>query len=171
MTKESKLKQVRSRITKKHSLHFVLRKDSEKFQKDSNNEGKGTLPIMTYDDYIIYLKGDHLTLPKIPLSKFNYSSGTFEKKWGPEHKTIVLMPNYSCIRKVEIEIQGMNIHKMKLLPDKDGDILEDTAKVKITRHYRFSEGAGENRKDSSSASPGTTKASKFPGQRTAKKFR
>jgi len=29
---------------------------------------------------------------------------------------------------------------MRLLPDKSGDVLEDTAKVKITRHYRFEEG-------------------------------
>jgi hypothetical protein len=47
---------------------------------------------------------------------------------------------------------------MRLLPDKSGDVLEDTAKVKITRHYRFEEGASENIEDSASASPGETAA-------------
>jgi hypothetical protein len=92
------------------------------------------------------------------LSKFNYTSGTFEKKWGNEHKTIVLTPNHSSIRKVEIEIEGMDIHNMKLLPDKKGDVFEDTARVKITRHYRFLEGDEENKKDSVLASPGESKA-------------
>ncbi len=92
------------------------------------------------------------------MSRFNYTSGTFEKKWGPEHKTIVLTPNHSSIRKVEIEIQGMDIHKMRLLPDKTGDVIEDYAKIKITRHYRFSEGNAENKKDTVSASPGETDA-------------
>jgi len=71
---------------------------------------------------------------------------------GPDHKTIVLTPNHSSVRKVEIEIQGIDIHKMRLLPDKTGDVIEDTANIKITRHYRFSEGDKENRGDSSSAS-------------------
>jgi hypothetical protein len=113
---------------------------------------------MTYGRYIIYLKAEHSDLPNISLSKFNYTSGTFEKKWGPDHKTIVLAPNHSCIRKVEIEIQGIDIHKMRLLPDKRGDVVEDTAKIKITRHYRFSEGDAENKKDTHAASPGETKA-------------
>jgi len=113
---------------------------------------------MTYGDYIIYLKAEDSILPKIALSKFNYTSGTFEKKWGPEHKTIVLTPNHSSIRKVEIEIQGMDIHNMKLLPEKTGDVIEDTAKVKITRYYRFEEGDSENKEDSVSASPGEIKA-------------
>ena len=91
-------------------------------------------------------------------SKFNYTSGTFEKKWEPKHKTIVLTPNHSSVRKVEIEIQGLDIHNMRLLPDKTGDVIEDTAKVKITRHYRFAEGGSENKKDSDSASPGETEA-------------
>ena len=47
---------------------------------------------------------------------------------------------------------------MRLLPDKTGDVIEDVAKIKITRHYRFAEGDSENTKDSSSASPGETKA-------------
>jgi hypothetical protein len=51
----------------------------------------------------------------------------------------VLTPNHSSIRKVEIEIQGIDIHNMKLLPDKTGDVIEDIAKIKITRHYRFLE--------------------------------
>src|SRR3989338_8404084 len=113
---------------------------------------------MTYGDYIIYLKADSTKLPNIALSKFNYTSGTFEKKWGPDHKTIVLTPNHSSIRKVEIEIQGIDIHNMKLLPDKTGDVVEDTAKIKITRHYRFLEGKTENIQDSNVASPGETKA-------------
>ena len=107
---------------------------------------------------MIYLKAESSLLPNIPLSKFNYTSGTFEKKWGPEHKTIILTPNHSSIRKVEIEIQGIDIYNMKLLPDKTGDVIEDTAKIKITRHYRFAEGDSENKEDSSSASPGETEA-------------
>jgi len=116
--------------------------------------------IMTYGKHIIYLKAYNSELPHIPLSRFNYTSGTFEKKWGPEHKTIVLTPNHSSIRKVEIEIQGIDIHNMKLLPDKTGDVIEDTAKIKITRHYRFEEGDSENKKDSKSASPGKKGVSK-----------
>ena len=115
---------------------------------------------MTYGDYVIYLKADSKSIPNIELSKFNYTSGTFEKKWGPDHKTIVLTPNHSSIRKVEIEIQGIDIHNMKLLPDRRGDVIEDSAKIKITRHYRFKEGDSENIKDSASASPGKTKARK-----------
>jgi hypothetical protein len=57
-------------------------------------------------------------------------------------------PNHSSIRKVEIEIQGMDIRNMKLLPDKTGDVIEDVAKIKVTRHYRFSEGNSENKRDS-----------------------
>jgi hypothetical protein len=157
-TKEEKLNEIRECINKEDSLYAIHRNEAEKFEEESRAEGKGTIPIMTYGDYIIYLKAENSVLPKIALSKFNYTSGTFEKKWGPEHKTIVLTPNRSSIRKVEIEIQGLDIHNMKLLPDKTGDVIEDTAKVKITRHYRFEEGDSENKEDSTSASPGETKA-------------
>jgi hypothetical protein len=157
-SKEDKLKEIRSCINKEDSLYCIPRKDAARFEGESKEEGKSTIPIMTYGDYIIYLKADCSELPNIPLSRFNYTSGTFEKKWGPDHKTIVLTPNYSSIRKVEIEIQGIDIHKMRLLPDKTGDVIEDTAKIKITRHYRFSEGDAENKEDTGSASPGETKA-------------
>jgi len=157
-TKEEKLDEIKNCINQKDSLYCIDRKNAELFEDESRKEGKGTIPIMTYGDYIIYLKADASVLPKIPLSKFNYTSGTFEKKWGPEHKTIVLTPNHSSIRKVEIEIQGIDIYNMKLLPDKKGDVIEDTAKIKITRHYRFAEGDSENKRDSSSASPGEIEA-------------
>ena len=159
-TKEHKLSEIRQGINKEDSLHFILRKDSENFEKESKKQGNGTIPIMTYGEYVVYLKADDSLLPKIPLSKFNYTSGTFEKKWGQDHKTIVLTPNHSSIRKVEIEIRGINISKMKLLPNKKGDVVEDTARIKITRHYRFSEGDFENKKDTIKASPGETKARK-----------
>jgi len=155
---EDKLEEIKDCINQKDSLYYIHRRDATSFEDKSNAEGLGTIPIMTYGDYIIYLKAERSTLPKIPLSKFNYTSGTFEKKWGPDHKTIVLTPNHSSIRKVEIEIQGIDIHNMKLLPDKTGDVIEDTAKIKITRHYRFSEGDIENREDTISASPGETEA-------------
>jgi hypothetical protein len=155
-TKEDKLDEIKSCIDQKDSLYYIHRKDSKRFEKSSRAEGKDTIPIMTYGDYIVYLKADCSSIPNIPLSSFNYTSGTFEKKWGPDHKTIILTPNHSSIRKVEIEIQGMNIHKMRLLPDKKGDVIEDIAKIKITRHYRFSEGDKENKRDSNSASPGET---------------
>ncbi len=157
-SKEDKLKEIRSCINKEDSLFCVPRNETRKFEKDSKAEGKGTIPIMTYGEYVIYLKADCSALPNIPLSKFNYTSGTFEKKWGPDHKTIVLTPNHSSVRKVEIEIQGIDIHKMRLLPDKTGDVIEDMAKIKITRHYRFSTGGAENRVDTASASPGETNA-------------
>jgi hypothetical protein len=70
----------------------------------------------------------------------------------------LLAPNYSSIRKAEIEIQGLDINKMRLLPDKTGDVIEDTARIKITRHYRFTEGGSENEEDAYSASPGETNA-------------
>lgn len=157
-TNEHKLSEIKGCINKEDSLYCIPKKESVHFEKDSKNEGKSTIPIMTYGDYIIYLKAECSILPKIPLSKFNYTSGTFEKKWGPDHKTIVLTPNHSSIRKVEIEIQGIDIHNMRLLPDKTGDVIEDSAKIKITRHYRFSEGDAENKKDTVSASPGETEA-------------
>jgi hypothetical protein len=157
-TKEDKLDEITSCINQKDSLYYIHRKDSEAFEKKSELEGKSTIPIMTYGDYIVYLKVDCSSIPNIALSNFNYTSGTFEKKWGPEHKTIVLTPNHSSIRKVEIEIQGIDIHNMKLLPDKSGDVIEDTAKIKITRHYRFAEGTSENKRDTNSASPGETEA-------------
>lgn len=158
---ENKLNEIKGCINKDDSLYCIPRKEAEKFENESKIEGKGTIPIMTYGDYIIYLKAEFSLLPKIPLSKFNYTSGTFEKKWGPDHKTIVLTPNHSSIRKVEIEIQGLNIHKMRLLNNKKGDVIEDTAKIKITRHYRFSEGDFENKKDTDLASPGEKKARKM----------
>ncbi|MCF7860938.1 hypothetical protein K9M79_01740 [Candidatus Woesearchaeota archaeon] len=157
-SKEDKLKEIKECINKDDSLYSVPRKYAARFEDKSRKEGKGTIPIMTYGDYIIYLKADCSALPNIPLSKFNYTSGTFEKKWGPDHKTIVLTPNHSSIRKVEMEIQGLDIHKMKLLSDKTGDVIEDTARIKITRHYRFSEGDAENKIDTNSASPGEVKA-------------
>lgn len=157
-TKEDKLNEIKDCINQKDSLYCIPRKDSARFEDESKNDGKDTIPIMTYGDYIIYLKANCSDIPNIPLSKFNYTSGTFEKKWGPEHKTIILTPNHSSIRKVEIEIQGIDIHNMRLLPDKTGDVIEDTAKIKITRHYRFVEGDSENKEDSSSASPGETEA-------------
>jgi len=157
-SKEDKLKEIKGCINKEDSLYCVPKEEAENFEKDGRIEGKGTIPIMTYGDYIVYLKAECSLLPKIPLSKFNYTSGTFEKKWGPDHKTIVLTPNHSSIRKVEIEIQGIDIHKMRLLPDKTGDVVEDTARIKITRHYRFEEGREENIEDTHSASPGETNA-------------
>ena len=156
-TKEDKMDEIKGSIDE-DSLFYIPTKDSEAFEKKSKEEGKGTIAIMTYGDYTVYLKAEDSTLPKIDLSKFNYTSGTFEKKWGQDHRTIILTPNHSSVRKVEIEIQGMDIHKMKLLPGKTGDVFEDTAQVKITRHYRFREGDSENKKDSSSASPGETEA-------------
>lgn len=157
-TKEDKLDEIKECINQKDSLYYIHNKDALRFEDESKKEGKGTIPIMTYGDYVVYLKADCSALPKIELSKFNYTSGTFEKKWGPDHKTIVLTPNHSSIRKVEIEIQGIDIHNMKLLPDKTGDVIEDMAKIKITRHYRFAEGDSENKKDSAAASPGETEA-------------
>lgn len=157
-TKEDKLDEIKSCISPEHSLYYIDRNDAEAFEEESRKQGKSIIPIMTYGEYIIYLKADCSSIPNIPLSSFNYTSGTFEKKWGHEHKTIVLTPNHSSIRKVEIEIQGLDIRNMSLLPDKTGDVIEDTARVKITRHYRFSIGDKENKKDSSSASPGETKA-------------
>ena len=157
-TKEEKLDEIRECINKEDSLYAIHKEEAEKFEEESKAEGKGTIQIMTYGEHIIYLKADDSELPHIPLAKFNYTSGTFEKKWGPDHKTIVLTPNHSSVRKVEIEIQGLDIHNMKLLPDKTGDVIEDTAKIKITRHYRFAEGDSENTRDSSSASPGQTEA-------------
>ncbi|NCN99381.1 hypothetical protein COU62_01935 [Candidatus Pacearchaeota archaeon CG10_big_fil_rev_8_21_14_0_10_35_219] len=156
-SKEDKLDEITECINQKDSLYHIHKKDAARFEDESKKEGKGTIPIMTYGEYVIYLKADS-SIPNIPLSKFNYTSGTFEKKWGPEHKTIVLTPNHSSIRKVEIEIQGIDIHKMELLPDKTGDVIEDTAKIKITRHYRFAKGDSENKGDSISASPGKTNA-------------
>jgi len=41
---------------------------------------------------------------------------------------------------------------------KSGDVIEDMARIKITRHYRFAEGDSENIRDSNSASPGETEA-------------
>jgi len=157
-SKEDKLEEIRECINKKDSLYAIHTKDSERFENTNKKKGNSTIPIMTYGDYIIYLKAIGSTIPNIPLSKFNYTSGTFEKKWGPDHKTIVLTPNHSSIRKVEIEIQGIDIHNMRLLSDKTGDVIEDTAKIKITRHYRFSDGDVENKEDTYSASPGEIKA-------------
>lgn len=157
-SKEDKLKEIKNCINQKDSLYYIQKENAVIFEEDSKKQGQGTIPIMTYGDYIIYLKAESSELPKIDLSKFNYTSGTFEKKWGNDHKTIVLTPNHSSIRKVEIEIEGMDVHKMRLLPDKKGDVFEDTAKVKITRHYRFLEGDKENKKDSVLASPGETHA-------------
>ncbi|MFA5992857.1 MAG: hypothetical protein WC796_04075 [Candidatus Pacearchaeota archaeon] len=157
-TKEDKLDEIKHCINQEDSLYCIHRNDAEAFERESEIEGKGTIPIMTYGDYIIYLKAVCSELPNIPLNKFNYTSGTFEKKWGPDHKTIVLTPNHSSVRKVEIEIQGIDIHKMRLLPDKTGDVIEDMAKIKITRHYRFAEGDSENKEDSVEASPGETEA-------------
>lgn len=160
VSNEEKLREIKSCINKKDSLYCIPKKYAARFEEKSKREGKGTIPIMTYGDNIIYLRADFSALPKIPLSKFNYTSGTFEKKWGPDHKTIVLTPNHSSVRKVEIEIQGMDIHNMKLLPDKKGDVIEDTARVKITRHYRFFEGDAENLRDTDKASPGEKRARK-----------
>lgn len=157
-TDEEKLNQIRNCINQKDSLYYINQKYAKRFEEECKNEGKGTIPIMSYGDCLVYLKANCEEIPAIPLSKFNYTSGTFEKKWGPEHKTIVLTPNHSSVRKVEIEIQGMDIRNMSLLPDKSGDIVEDTAKVKITRHYRFAQGNSENKSDSSIASPGETEA-------------
>ncbi len=157
-SKEEKLKEIKSCINKEDSLYCIHKTYAKKFEKNSKLEEKGTIPIMTYGDYIIYLKAECSVLPNIPLSQFNYTSGTFEKKWGTDHKTIVLTPNHSSIRKVEIEISGIDIHKMKLLPGKTGDVIEDSAKIKITRHYRFSTGDNENKKDTVLASPGEKNA-------------
>ena len=157
-SKESKLDEITECISQRDSLYCILRKNTESFENKSRAEKKGVIPIMTYGEYVIYLKADGTSLPKIPLSKFNYSSGTFEKKWGTNHKTIVLTPNHSSVRKVEIEIQGINIRNMKLLPGKTGDVIEGNAKVKITRHYRFSVGDKENKRDLLRASPGESKA-------------
>ncbi|MEK6928293.1 MAG: hypothetical protein AABX11_07715 [Nanoarchaeota archaeon] len=157
-SKEDKLDEIKDCINQEDSLFYIHKDESVAFESCSKDEGKDTIQIMTYGDYIVYLKADCSKLPNIPLSKFNYTSGTFEKKWGPDHKTIVLTPNHSSIRKVEIEIQGIDIRKMRLLPDKTGDVIEDTAHIKITRHYRFSEGDSENKGDSISASPGETEA-------------
>jgi hypothetical protein len=157
-SKEDKLKEIKRCINKEDCLYCIPRNETTNFEKESKLEGQGTIPIMTYGDYTVYLKAESTALPKIPLSKFNYTSGTFEKKWGPDHKTIVLTPNHSSIRKVEIEIQGIDIHNMRLLPDKSGDVIEDIAKIKITRHYRFAEGDTENKIDTSSASPGEVEA-------------
>jgi hypothetical protein len=158
VSNENKLKEIKGCINEQDSLYCIPRKETKDFEQTAKKEGRGTIPIMTYGEYIIYLKADCSLLPKIPLTNFNYTSGTFEKKWGPDHKTIVLTPNHSSVRKVEIEIQGMDIHKMRLLADKTGDVIEDVANIKITRHYRFAEGDTENKVDTHSASPGETKA-------------
>ncbi len=157
-TSEDKLQEIKIGLNKEDSLICIKKSDAQDFEQKSKRDGKGTIQIMTYGNYIVYLRAKGPTFPNIPLSKFNYTSGTFEKKWGTDHRTIVLTPNHSSIRKIEIQIQGINIRKMKLLTDRTGDVLEDRAKVKITRHYRFHKGDSENRKDSTVASPGLKKA-------------
>src|SRR3990172_7493763 len=101
-TKEDKLDEIKDCINPRDSLYCIHRNNAEEFERRSSAQGKGTVQIMTYGDYLIYLRADNSELPNIPLSKFNYTSGTFEKKWGPDHKTIVLTPSHSSIRKVEI---------------------------------------------------------------------
>ncbi len=59
-------------------------KDAARFEAESKEEGKGTIPIMTYGDYTFYLKVECSALPNIPLSKFNYASVAFEKKLRSE---------------------------------------------------------------------------------------
>lgn len=157
-TKEETLEEIKRGISQKDSLYPIHKKDVARFEDESRQGGKSAIPIMTYGDYIVYLKAEGADIANIPLSKFNYTSGTFEKKWGQDHKTIVLTPNHSSIRKVEIEIEGLDIHKMRLLADKKGDVLEDKANIKITRHYRFSKGDAENKEDAYFASPGAVEA-------------
>ena len=81
-TKEEKLDEIRECINKEDSLYAIHRSEAENFEKESRAEGQGTIQIMTYGDYIIYLKAEDSKLPHIPLAKFNYTSGTFEKNGG-----------------------------------------------------------------------------------------
>ena len=83
-SKEDKLDEIKGCINRKDSLYCIHRRNWRAFEKSIKKEGKSTIPIMTYGDYIIYLKANSFSIPKIPLSSFNYTSGTFEKKWGPE---------------------------------------------------------------------------------------
>ena len=58
-TKEDKLDEIKSCINQKDSLYYIHRKDAAQFEDESTEEGKSTIPIMTYGDYIIYLKFYH----------------------------------------------------------------------------------------------------------------
>ena len=66
-TKEDKLDEIKHCINQKDSLYYIHRDEAVAFEEESKAEGKGTIPIMTYGDYIIYLKAESSLLPKIPL--------------------------------------------------------------------------------------------------------
>ena len=70
-TKEDKLDEIKDCINQKDSLYYIHSKDAEAFEKKSEMAGKSVIPIMTYGDYLIYLKADCASIPNIPLSKFN----------------------------------------------------------------------------------------------------
>jgi len=63
-TNEKKLREIKGCINKKDSLYCIPKNESEDFERDSRREGKGTLPIMTYGDYIVYLKAERFSSSK-----------------------------------------------------------------------------------------------------------
>ncbi len=137
LEKEEKMRIVKHCINKKDSLYLVPRKEVDDFKRITKKQRHDAVAIMTYGDYYIFLRTACGKLPSIPLSRFNYKTGTFKKAWGPNHKKLVLTPSNSNIKEVEIEIKGIDIRKMRLLPDKKGDVIIDNAKIKITRHYKL----------------------------------
>lgn len=158
-TNGHKLENMRNSLNKEDNLFFLHTKNSKLFVKNSKAEENGTLSIMTYGDQIIYMKADFSVFTNMPASKFNYNSGTFEKKWDPIRKTIVLTPNESNIRKIrkfEMGIQGMDIRKMNLLVNETGEIIVGSAKIKIIGEY-----GGPNEKDVNIRDSNTTYSEEF----------
>jgi len=116
---------------------FVEKSKIKRFQSYMKEKAYSSIPVMSYAGGLVFLITKCLTLPNISLKKFNYQTGTFKKSWEGDNKKFVLTPSNSDIKKVEIEIKGIDMNNIKLLPGNMGDIVRGNAEITIKRYYKF----------------------------------
>jgi hypothetical protein len=97
----------------------------------------GNQELMTCGHYMICVRVDaarRTESERIP-ETFDYVTGTFEKQRTREHTIVVLTPNHAQTN--DTPSSQINVHKLRLLLENAGDIIEETGKIRIVRHYKF----------------------------------
>ena len=134
VTTEEKLINILGCINRDDSLYCVSRTEANHFELQCKKDGRSIIPIMTFVNDIIYLKAKRNNLSQTSIFDFDTILGTFEENWGPYRKKIVLTPTDSCIRRVDIEIQGLDVPNASIFSEEMVDVVIDTPNINFVRN-------------------------------------
>jgi hypothetical protein len=109
LSNEERLLEIRNNVNQKDSLFCILQKDAKEFEDKCLFEGNGVIQIMTYGNYIVYLKAHNKYLPAIPLAKFKIHNNPENRKRKKRKNTLI------CVLKQLTKFQSKLIRLQLLL--------------------------------------------------------